>query len=149
IRACEKIRSSGLQASAISIFIRTSKYHKGPQYANTLVKEFILPTNDSRLILQIVLNALTQLYKPGYAYAKAGVCLLGLAKVNTQTADLFAVSPSPTSQKLMQAIDQINSSMGQRTLIFGAQGLTQAWSPNANKRSPRYTTVWKDIPNVK
>jgi DNA polymerase V len=45
-------------------------------------------------------------------------------------------------------VDQINSTMGQRTLIFGAQGLSQAWSPNANKRSPRYTTDWKDIPKV-
>jgi len=148
VRACEKIRKSGLQASAVSVFMRTGKFHKGPRYGNSIVKEFMIPTNDSRLILQLVLQALTHIYKPGYAYAKAGVCLLGLCRANTQTADLFALSPPPASQKLMQAIDQINSTMGQRTLIFGAQGLGQGWSPNANKRSPRYTTDWKDIPRV-
>lgn len=148
-KACEKIRRSELQASAVSVFIRTSKFHKGPQYGNAAVKEFVAPTNDTRAILQAVLQGVSQIYKPGYAYAKAGVCLLGLCKSDSLTSDLFAPSPPPASKKLMQAVDKINSDMGQRTLIFGAQGLTQTWAPNANKRSPRYTTDWNDLPKVR
>lgn len=148
VKACEKIRRTGLQAFAVSLFIRTGKFRKGPHYSRSIVKEFIVPTNDSRLILQVTLQALTQIYKPGYEYAKAGVCLLGLHRPDLQTTDLFAPSLPLASQKLMHAIDQINSSMGQGALIFGAQGLTQAWRPNASKRSPRYTTVWNEILKV-
>jgi len=49
----------------------------------------------------------------------------------------------------MPVVDQINTRMGVGTLKFAALGLKQRWKLRAERRSPRFTTCWSELPIVK
>jgi DNA polymerase V len=52
------------------------------------------------------------------------------------------------SGRLMQTLDLLNKKMGDNTVRFGAQGLQQEWRMRRERKSPAYTTSWKEIPVV-
>jgi len=55
----------------------------------------------------------------------------------------------PRRAKLMAAMDQINRTWGRGTVRSGAEELTEDWRMRQDKRSPRYTTDWRELLTVK
>ena len=49
----------------------------------------------------------------------------------------------------MAALDQVNQTMGKRTLLYASAGIQQKWSMNAARKSPSYTTDWERLIKVK
>jgi len=49
---------------------------------------------------------------------------------------------------LMATLDRINETFGRGTVRLGAEGLQQAWAMKQDRRSPRYTTRWDEVPVV-
>jgi len=48
----------------------------------------------------------------------------------------------------MATLDRINETFGRGTVRLGAEGLQQAWAMKQDRRSPRYTTRWDEVPVV-
>lgn len=89
------------------------------------------------------------MYRPGYRYMKCGVMLTDLLLEGTETGDLFERRDTVRQSKLMAALDQINQTMGRRTLFYASAGVTQGWSGASARRSPAYTTDWESLIQVR
>ena len=117
-----------------------------PQYEGGLNMP-LPPTSDTRLIAQTALKGLRALYRPGFAYHKAGVLLTDLVLSGQRQADLFEDPVQrDKSQALMKAIDRINAAIGGGTVKLLAEGTSPSWAMRSEKRSSRFTTRLGELP---
>ncbi|MCZ2112760.1 MAG: Y-family DNA polymerase, partial [Anaerolineae bacterium] len=78
-RAAEKLRRQGSVAGAVQVYVRTNPFKEDhPQYQRGLTVPLPDPTDDTRLLVRAALLGLRRIFKPGYAYQKAGVMLMDL-----------------------------------------------------------------------
>ena len=146
-RAAEKLRRQQSLAGAVQIFIRTNPFNpKHPQYQRGITLPLPESTSDTLRLTRAALWGLKWLYKPGYAYQKAGVMLLNLSDARTPQGNLFAGHRE--NPALMQVMDRINQQWGRGTLKLAAEGVGQAWKMRRERMSPAYTTNWKELPRV-
>jgi Domain of unknown function (DUF4113) len=71
-----------------------------------------------------------------------------LAEANTK-ASHFREQLSHVNALLDLTLDAINAKLGRGTIQFAAAGLKKPWAMKGEMRSPRYTTVWSEIPVVR
>ena len=149
-RAAEKLRHQGSVAGGIQVYIRTNPFKEDdPQYSQGVTVPLIEPTDDTMRLTRAALSGLKQTFKPGYAYAKAGIMLVELSKRGQQPVDLFTdLDAVNRRSKLMRTMDAINSRYGRNTLGPGISGIVQrrAWSMKRGSKSPAYTTDWNELP---
>lgn len=151
-RAGEKLRGQHLCAQALGVFIHTSPFDTSrPGYANALTVPFATPSQESGLLIKTALLGLARIYRPGYAYQKAGVMLLDLVPADLRQGLLFAppADDPARSAALMTAMDRINRAYGRQTLRFGSEAVSNQWRMRARLKSPAYTTRWEDLPRVR
>lgn len=117
--AAAKLRAQGSLANCLQVFARTSPFSTGDQYSGTRILAMPYPADDTRDLLRAALTGLEALYRPGYAYAKAGVVLSQFAERGAITGDLFAPQPRPNSQRLMAVMDAINIKQGRGAFRLG------------------------------
>jgi DNA polymerase V len=86
----------------------------------------------------VISNNISQLFKPGVAYYKVGICLLNLSSEAHQQWDLFN-SPQG-NDSLMNVLDKINQRFGTDSAFFVAQGIDEKWSMRRELLTPQYTT---------
>ncbi|MFO7541536.1 MAG: Y-family DNA polymerase [Thiobacillus sp.] len=148
-RAAEKLRHQGSVAGAIQVFVRTNPFKPGqPQYQNGLTLPLTAPSGDTRTLTRAALRGLKQLFKPGYAYQKAGVTLMDLRAAGYhEQRQLFDTAP-PDRPALMQVIDRANALWGRGTLRLASEGIAKPWHMRRERVSPAYTTRWEDLPGV-
>lgn len=66
-RACLKLRNQNSRAGGIYVFIRTNNFRKDqPQYHNSTVHQFLLPTSDTGEIIAKARKCIKQLYRKGF-----------------------------------------------------------------------------------
>lgn len=149
-RACVKLRGQQSRAQAIYVYIRTNKFSQiTKQYYASKVIGFDNPTSDTREISYLAKQALRQIYQKNYKYHKAGIMLMDLVPNGQEQTNLFVQKDHSKSDLLMQTIDSINKLHGRGTLKFAAEGLEQSWAMRNNLRSPRFTTNWEELLEVK
>ena len=143
--AAEKLRGQGSLAGMVQVYIRTNPHkERAPQYQRGLTLPLPEATSDTLRLTQAALQVLDRLYRPGYAYQKAGVALLHLSDAATAQASLLAALPDNT--RLMQAMDRINAIWGSGTLRSAAEGIDKRWRMKRERMSPGYTTRWDHLP---
>lgn len=147
-RAAEKLRKQQSFASAILVFIHTSKHRAGPQYARSITVPLVRPASDTNSLLSAAVRGLRTIYKPGYDLIKAGVILMDLTSTTVQQTELyFGSSMSDKTDQLMRTIDRLNDKYGRGTIIYGSAGIgKKEWAMNQQRKTPGYTAVVKDIP---
>ena len=154
-RAAERLRRAGLVAGGLAVHIRTSRHagEDAPCHAADVSLPLPEATSDTRLLLRAARAGLERLFRPGLAYAKAGVMLYGLGDAARRQGSLFrTLSPEEERRReaLMRTLDAINGKFGRESIIFGAQGLGDAdWHMRQAHRSPRLTTRWSELPRVR
>lgn len=151
-RAAEKLRAQDALAGALQVYIRTNIFKpEVPQYQKGLTVPLPEATSDTRLLVAWALRILKRIYRPGFAYHKAGVMLLDITPKGSQQFSLFASSgvASARSGKLMEALDGINQRYGRGTLRVAAEGVEKAWQMRRGNLSPGYTTDWNGIAKVR
>lgn len=149
-RAAEKLRAEQSLTCALHVFARTSVFKDAQQcYHNSVLLPFVLPTADTRQMIQAARRGMEMIYRPGYVYKKAGVLLCDLVGQHWQQFDLFAVDGSAEQQRVMKLLDQVNQKMGPRTLFYAAEGIQKPWQLKAGYRSPAFTTQWHALPLVR
>ncbi|AEB58203.1 translesion error-prone DNA polymerase V subunit UmuC [Ectopseudomonas mendocina] len=149
-RAGEKLRAQGDVCQLLQVYIRTGVFNPDEaRYARTASVPLHTPSNDSRDLVQAALAGLESIYRDGYRYQKAGVMLMNLASPGQIQTDLFAPEPRPRSAELMATVDRINHSMGRGTVRLARVPALGGWSMKQELRSPRYTSQWGDLPEVR
>jgi DNA polymerase V len=145
-RAAEKLRQQGLMAGTVGVILRTNPFRKDLAQYERGLNLAISPTDDTRLIAQAALKGLRAIYRPDFAYQKAGVLLTDLVAAGQRQASLF---DDPVqlgkSQALMAAMDRINGRMGRGTVKLLAEGSDPRWAMRAERRTPRYTTRLEEV----
>ncbi|ENZ86815.1 protein umuC [Salmonella enterica subsp. houtenae serovar 40:z4,z32:-] len=58
-------------------------------------------------------------------------------------------APRAGGEKLMEVLDQLNAKDGKGALYFAGEGIQQQWAMKRDMLSPRYTTRYEDLLQVK
>ncbi len=146
-RAAEKLRAQRSVAGMIQVYIRTNPHQPDhPQYQPSLAFPLRQASDDTLLLTRAALWGLKKIYRPGFAYQKAGVTLMNIGEQAALQDDLFARARDNT--KLMQVMDRINATWGRGTLYLAAEGIQNEWRMKREKMSPGYTTCWNQLPVV-
>ena len=149
-RAAEKLRGQASLCSTIQVGLQTQLADlRGPRYANAVTLALPAPTNDTREILALAQQGLTQIYRPGYPYSKCSILLMDLSQRGELTPDLFAPAPRRGAEQLMAVIDQINRKEGRGTVRIGSVPATPTWAMRREMLSQRYTTRWEEVIGVR
>lgn len=148
-RAAEKLRARKLTAHGVWVFLHTNPFGNAQQYHPSRTVRLVMPTSDSRTILEAAQAATAAMYRPNIAWKKAGVGLVDLSAEHVQQADLFAQVRNPKSERLMAVLDQANQKFGRGSMSFAssstAPDTTAAWAMRQEHLSRSFTTRWDEI----
>jgi DNA polymerase V len=126
-RAAEKLRRHHVAAGVLTVFLMTNRFTDEPQYSNGVTIPLPVATQDTAELIGYALRGVEQLFREGYRYQKAGVILTALVPAHQIQAHLFDQHDRERSQKLMAAIDVINTAWGSGTIRYAAVGLKPRW----------------------
>ena len=149
-RIGEKLREPHSCARVLTVFIGTNSFEEDlPQYNNSISLPLPVATNSSAELIKYALAGLKSIYQVHHLYKKAGVIVTGIVPVDQVQGHLFNSADREREAKAATAMDQLNTKFGRNTVKFAVQGKEKAfWHPKFEKRSPRYTTQWKELPKV-
>jgi DNA polymerase V len=150
-RAAARLRAKGLVAGGVQVFVQTYADATGrPPYANLGVAAPQRLTAHTPTLINLAQAALGDIFRSGHRYKKAGVILTGLEiEAGRQLSLLDAPAPEAKREKrLMAALDAVNAKWGRDMLVSAAGGIERPWGMRQALRSPRYTTVWDELPVV-
>ncbi len=146
--ACAKLRAQGSHASLIQVFLHTNRFRKDlPQYNPSFTLPLPQPTNDSLVVNRWAGYLVERLFKPDYAYKKAGIMLGEITPVGRYQADWLEPTQA-TDMRLMHALDSLNQRFGRGMVKVSTQGAHKGWQMRQERKSPSYTTDWDSIPVI-
>lgn len=176
-RAAEKLRRQFSAASVISIFVvlkngtrqedpgDTDGNEYGPEHeqeersgnlsgynrGTTVSAYAVLPhaTAYTHELIKPAMLLTERVFKPGGLYKKAGVMLSGLVPDSSIQGNLFLPPEKNSHRLLMNMVDNINFSMRDDTLKFASSGTRRNWKMRQELRSPRYSTRWEELCEVR
>jgi len=154
-RAAEKLRAQSSAAGVLTVFIMTGHFGEDPKYYDSTVTVLPVPSAVTHELLSYALASLKRIYRRGYAYKRAGVLLGDIVPAGAVQLNLFdrlgeppdgSASPRRRGERLMRAVDRVNRELGPQTVQYAREGLGKPWVLRTNRRSPRYTTSWRELP---
>lgn len=157
-RAAEKLRRQHSAAATINVFVVTNegpehaegvvtnRFRHGPTYSHHIVLP--RPTSHTHELIKPAVALAEGLYCEGKKYKKAGVILGGIVPDNSIQGDLFETKRS-VGRFLMEQIDNINFSMRGDVVKFASSGTTRNWKMRQDFQTPRYTTRWEELREVR
>ena len=152
-RAAEKLRRQYSAANIINVFIvpkeesHNTRFRHGPSIGSYVV----LPQASSATneLIKPAVALVERLYESGKIYKKAGVMLSGIVPDTSIQGNLFTPPAENKSRLLMSMIDNVNFAMRDDVLKFAASGTSRDWKMRQELRSPRYTTRWDELFEIK
>ena len=148
-RAAEKLRRQRSLACQVLVFARTSPFRAGPKFARSVVVPLRRPSADTPSLVGAAVAGVRSIYQPGYQFAKAGVMLLELQPESICQGELNLDDDTDDKASLMTAMDDLNNRYGKGTVLVASAGLAgdrREWAMKQERRTPRYTTDWRDLP---
>lgn len=141
------LRREGSAARAVTVYIRTDRFRVDlPQYANCATVHLDVATSDVREIASAATQGLAKIFRPYFAYKKAGVTLTEISQDSVQ-GSLFDKVDRQKQERLLSAIDRIQQRMGEDALRVATQESVSEMM-NHEFRSPNYTTELSQIIEV-
>ncbi len=150
-RAAACLRREGLLARHASLSLTTDRHKPGYRRRQYDLR-FLEPTADTGRIAGELVEAARSAWSPGLRYHRANVLLYDLVGEDTLQPDLFGdIDPAAirTARDRLRAFDAVNERYGKGALRYAAEDLSQAWVPRQQLRSPRYTTSWEELPELR
>lgn len=149
VSCAQKLRKQKSNCNALIVFLYTNYHDKNqPQYNNSVLIKLPFPTNSDIELSKFATEALNRIFKKGYYYKKARVIVIDITPENQTQIKLFENS-NPKHKVLMQTVDNLNYSIGNRKIKLGSQDVGRTWKMRQEKLSPKYTTRLTDIITVK
>lgn len=145
--AAAKLRAGGQMAGRIQVHLETSPFRLDqPQYYPVVQIALAEPTNHTPDLIAAAAALLRKIYRPGYRYRKAGVFLTELCSETTAQLTLFGAKSNSAASRLDTLVDQLNHKYGSNTVRYGSMGFQQQWRIKQERKSPAFTTRWKELP---
>jgi DNA polymerase V len=158
-RTAEKLRRQHSAAGMINVFVVTNEkesddaeaiaanhFRHGPTYSTYTMLPY--PTAQTHELIKPAVALAETLYQKGKKYKKAGVILSGLVPDDSIQANLFEQNKS-IGRFLMEQIDNINFSMRDDVVKFASSGTKRNWKMRQDFQTPKYTTRWEELCEVK
>ncbi len=149
--AAEKMRAQKSVASLLHVTLRTNKYSNyKSKYKYGIAFPLHMPTANTAYLIKCGHSCLDRLYTSGLRYKKASVVLTGIIPESEVQSDLFSKNQyTQTEHDLMKKVDDINTKYGSETTHFASTGIDRSWQMKQDYLSPKFTTRWDDILEVK
>ncbi|MEO5346483.1 MAG: Y-family DNA polymerase [Magnetococcus sp. YQC-9] len=146
--ASGRLRQQQSVAGALHLFMRTNPFQeKEPQYAAGITVPLPALTSDELILARAATQGLERIFRPGFAYHKAGVLLLAIEDARHQQIDLFSDSVDrQRSAALMTTLDTLRQRFGPESIRLAGEGVRPDWRGRSGNRSPRFTTHWDELP---
>ena len=90
-------------------------------------------------------DTLNQVYREGFAIRKAGVLLNDLELADAAPRRLWDAALYEMHKRLMAAVDSLNAKWGKDAVRCGLFPNSGAWRTRFERRSPAYTTDWRQL----
>ena len=152
-RAAEKLRRQRSAANIISVFVvpKEQSHNTYFRHGPTVSSYVTLPvaTSATNELIKPAVKLVDKLYEQGRLYKKAGVMLSGLVPDETIQGNLFIPEKQNGKRLLMDMLDNVNFAMRDDIVKFAATGTTRDWKMRMELRSPRYTTRWEELFEVR
>lgn len=149
MRAGEKLRQHGLVAGRLTVFFHTNRHKPDrPQYSASRTLSIQPMTGDSLTLLAYARRGVENAWRDGYGITKAGIMVDDLIAADLRPRTLFEVG-GDRRDRLMSAIDEINTRFGKFSAISASQGFKRQWQARSDTRSPSYTTRISEVPVVR
>lgn len=146
----EKLRAQGSCARQVHVFIQTNPHKlEDRQYFRSITIPQEVPTNHTPELTKAALKGLELIYRNGYRYMKCGVIVMDLVPATAVQGGLFDTADRPRNNKLMDAMDKINTSFGPDLVRFAVQGFEKRFKLRQAHRTPRYTTRIDEIVKIR
>lgn len=151
-RAAEKLRRQQGAASVISTFLVRQEKVDGPHFKHGLtISSYTTlpePTSLTPELIKPAVRMAARLFEPGRRYKKAGVILSDIVPGSAIQANLFD-SYKSIGRLLMEQVDNINFSMRGDVVKFASSGTKRNWKMQQAFHSPRYTTRWNELCEIR
>lgn len=155
-RICEKLRKQESLCGAVTVWLRTNPHRKTPgngqptkQYSNSVTVRLPHPTSSTLEIIKYAESGLKAIFKFGYNYQRVGIMLTDLVPAGYRQVGVFTQGPDERLIRLSAVVDKVNKRYGQDKLRMASQLYNPEWPMKPKYLSPRYTTRWEDILEVK
>jgi len=145
----EKLRKQNSCCHSVILYLRIDK-HKVERSRYNFYKLETIPfaSNSNITISNVAVKLLKELFQEGEIYKKAGIIVSDIIPENQKQFHLFE-EENPKHQKLMKVMDDFHKKTGERKIRLGNQDLQKTWKMRQKHLSPKYTTDFKDILEVK
>lgn len=145
-----KLRHQHSVCRQMLVFAHTSRFNEDVRYIQQTIT-FTVPTANTQELTAALLQAVRSQWRPDTPYKRAGVVLLVIEPDNGVQQSLFETRDRKRDQRLQQAIDEINSHQGKRTVGFAPNIPTSRVADlyDVGAKSPAYTTRIQDIITLK
>lgn len=90
-----------------------------------------------------------KLFREGNRFKKAGVVVSEIVSDSARQQNLFYQPDTVRDDRVSAVMDKINHEFGRRTVQFAAEDIKTPWAARSDSRSPRYTTSWDELLEVK
>lgn len=147
--AAEKLRHHKLAAVQGLVFMHTSQFNRDKPSHTSRTMSFLEPTDDTQELITAATRAAAEAWREGFRYAKAGIMLTELVPLTMVQTSLLATIDRAQRARLNQALDAVNLRFGRNTLVPAAAGFKRTWSTKFERKSPRFTTRWDEMPTVR
>jgi DNA polymerase V len=152
-RAAEKLRRQHCAAKYISVFIVAKEQnHNATFKRGATISSYTtlnLATSKTHELIKPALEIAERLFEQGRSYKKAGVMLGDIVPDQSIQGNLFLSDTKNRGKLLMNVIDNINFSQRNDIVKFASSGTTRNWKMQQNFHSPKYTSRWEDLCEVK
>lgn len=146
----QKLRKQNSVCTQVHVFIQTN-LHKldDPQYSRSIAIDLEVASSDSGVIIRAASRGADMIFKQGYRYMKCGVTVSEITTEKLLQQSMFDNSDHSRSRSAMQALDNINKSLGKEIVRFAVQGYEKKYRLKSEFLSKKYTTRIDEIVKVK
>ena len=145
----EKLRKQKSCCHGVILYLRKDQYKIEKQrYSFYKIGTIPFASNSSITISNLAVKMLKEIFEEGAIYKKAGVIVTEIIPENQKQLHLFE-EENPKHMKLMQVMDAFHKKTGERKIRLGNQDLQRTWKMKQDHLSPKYTTDFKEILEVK
>ena len=146
----ERLRKQNLAARLLTIFVLTNPFSKqDEQYSNSITIKLPHGSSNTSELMHYAMHGVEKIFREGYKYKKAGIMLDNLIPDDQVQATLFDQTDNGKFKKIMTMLDAVNDKLGANTLTYASQGTTRPWKMKCELRTPKYTTSWKQLVQVR
>jgi DNA polymerase V len=145
-----KLRSQKTCCKTIRVFIHTNPHKtEQKQYQRSVGLSLDRPSNQSAHIIRYAARGLDLIFQEGYRYMKCGVIVSDLVPEAAIQSSMLGENDQARGKTIMQAMDQINKRLGKDAVRMASQGFEKTWRLKAERLSPRYTTRFDQIIEIR